>query len=224
MKKIIICFSLLNSIYNLNPKNNYECFNGYFECINSCCIKGKCIKVNYCNNEKINIFLIYIITIIIFFLIILLYILIIYYIGKNFNLKKTKKIEHKKYFNMRNSSEVILNNYITNNITKNNNNSNKIIYNNNNNFEQNNNINILENQDLKKNYINTVDIIEEVEESIYKTTIENFKNIGTPNNFYKNNNNNYSMKIEFKIKNTIINQKQNNISYELNELKRTNSF
>ena len=109
MKKIIITFSPLNVVFNLNEKNNfYECFNGYYECLNSCCIEGKCVSVNYCNNEKINILIIYIITIIIFILIILLYLLFFYYIGKNHDIKKSKINENKKYFNLRNLSESTL--------------------------------------------------------------------------------------------------------------------
>ena len=222
MKKIIITFSLLNVILNLNKKNNfYECFNGYYECLNSCCIEGKCVSVGFCNNEKINILIIYIITIIIFILIILLYLLFFYYIGKNNDIKKSKINKNKKYFNLRNLSESTLNNIITNNISENHNSNNSNKNNNfNNNFNDNIN-NILDKKDLKKNYINTVDIIEEVEESIYKTTIENVITKYS-NNVNKNNNNN-SMKIEYIRKKNYNNQKQN-ISIEINKLKRTNSF
>ena len=82
----------------------YECSGGLSECVNSCCLNGFCVNLQYiCQVKKDQIGTIYILTISMFALLIVIYWSMFFYIGYRYN-KKYSQPKSQTHFESRQSA------------------------------------------------------------------------------------------------------------------------
>lgn len=83
----------------------YECSGGLSECVNSCCLNGFCVNLQYiCQVKKEQIGTIYILTISMFALLIVIYWSMFFYIGYRYNKKNPQIPQAKKNIESRQSA------------------------------------------------------------------------------------------------------------------------
>ena len=83
----------------------YECSGGLDECVNSCCLNGYCVKLQYiCEVKKEQIGTIYILTTSMFALLIVIYWSMFFYIGYPYNKKRPEIPQAQIHFESRQSA------------------------------------------------------------------------------------------------------------------------